>query len=216
MTPPRPAHSVLHDPRAVGRWRRIVLDLLPDRVVLRHKRRRFARCARLDESAFLSRDFSYEPHADGDIRYEIGAHSQMRGCTLLARGAGRIRIGECTSINAGARIESHAAISIGAHVQIAHGVTILDTNSHSLDLLSRRAELRLSFGLPAESPRETPATAPVVIEDDAWIGLHAIVLKGVTIGAGAIVGAGAVVTSDVAPGMCVAGNPARPLAQRPG
>ena len=51
-------------------------------------------------------------------------------------------------------------------------------------------------------------TRPVVIEDDAWIGIGAIVLKGVTIGAGARVEPGAVVTRDVAPGARVAGNPA--------
>ena len=49
----------------------------------------------------------------------------------------------------------------------------------------------------------------MIIHDDVWIGLHAIVLKGVTIGEGAIVGAGAVVASDVPPGARVVGNPAR-------
>jgi acetyltransferase-like isoleucine patch superfamily enzyme len=48
----------------------------------------------------------------------------------------------------------------------------------------------------------------VVIEDDAWIGIGAIVLKGVRIGAGARVEAGAVVTRDVPSGATVAGNPA--------
>ncbi len=187
----------------------MILALLPDRVVLQHKRRRFTQCARLAPSAFISRDFSYEPHAAGDIRYEVGANTELRGCVLLARGEGRIRIGDCTSINPGARIESHCEITIGSHVQIAHGVTILDTNSHALDTDARRAGLLLSLGLPVEAPDEQPASTPVVIEDDVWIGLHAIVLKGVTIGAGAIVGAGAVVARSVPGGACVAGNPAR-------
>jgi acetyltransferase-like isoleucine patch superfamily enzyme len=52
-------------------------------------------------------------------------------------------------------------------------------------------------------------TAPVVIEDGAWIGIGAVVLKGVRIGAGARVEAGAVVTRDVPPGATVVGNPAR-------
>lgn len=201
--------SVLRDPRAAGRWRRLLLELLPDAVVLRHKRRRFARCARLADTAFLSRDFSYEAHPPGDVRYEVGAHTELRGCVLLARGAGRISIGECSSINPGTRIESHASVTIGSHVQVAHGVTILDTNSHPTDVAERRTDLRRSLGVSTDDPPGTVATAPVVIEDDAWIGLHAIVLKGVTIGAGAIVGAGAVVTSDVPPGTRVAGNPAR-------
>ena len=51
---------------------------------------------------------------------------------------------------------------------------------------------------------------PVVIEDDAWIGIGAIILKGVRIGQGARVGAGAVVTRDVPAGTTVLGNPAQP------
>jgi acetyltransferase-like isoleucine patch superfamily enzyme len=53
----------------------------------------------------------------------------------------------------------------------------------------------------------------VVIEDDAWIGIGAIVLKGVRIGRGARVGAGSVVTGDIPAGVYVAGNPARPLTE---
>ena len=51
--------------------------------------------------------------------------------------------------------------------------------------------------------------APVRIGDKAWIGFNAIILKGVTVGEGAIVAAGAVVTKDVPPYTIVAGNPAR-------
>jgi acetyltransferase-like isoleucine patch superfamily enzyme len=56
---------------------------------------------------------------------------------------------------------------------------------------------------------------PVVIEDDAWLGTHAAILPGVTIGKGAVVGAGAVVTKDVEPGAIVAGVPAKIMAYRP-
>ena len=51
--------------------------------------------------------------------------------------------------------------------------------------------------------------APIVIEDDAWIGASAIVMPGVRIGSGAVVGAGSVVTRDVPAGHVVAGQPAR-------
>jgi acetyltransferase-like isoleucine patch superfamily enzyme len=54
-----------------------------------------------------------------------------------------------------------------------------------------------------------------VIEDDVWIGAHAAVLPGVTVGRGAVVGAGAVVTADVAPGAIVTGIPGRASAHRP-
>lgn len=51
----------------------------------------------------------------------------------------------------------------------------------------------------------------VVVEDDAFLGVGAVVLPGRRIGHGAVVGGGAVVVHDVAPGATVAGNPARPL-----
>jgi acetyltransferase-like isoleucine patch superfamily enzyme len=49
----------------------------------------------------------------------------------------------------------------------------------------------------------------VVVEDDVWVGIGAIILKGVRIGAGARIGAGSVVTSDVPAGAVVEGNPGR-------
>ena len=53
------------------------------------------------------------------------------------------------------------------------------------------------------------AAAPLVIEDDVFVGMEALILKGVTVGEGAVVGAGSVVTQDVPPRTVVAGNPAQ-------
>jgi len=68
----------------------------------------------------------------------------------------------------------------------------------------------------ALAPLLTPVeTAPVQIEDEANIGVGAILMPGVRVGRGAKVGAGAVVTSDVAPYTIVAGSPARFMRERP-
>jgi acetyltransferase-like isoleucine patch superfamily enzyme len=61
----------------------------------------------------------------------------------------------------------------------------------------------------ANAPLEPEDVAPVVIEEDVWIGTNCMVLKGVTIGRGAVIAAGAVVTKDVPPFTVAAGNPAR-------
>ena len=65
--------------------------------------------------------------------------------------------------------------------------------------------------IPLRPPRRWcfPPAAPIVIGDDVFVGMEALVLKGVTIGDGAVVGAGAVVTQDVPPRTVVAGNPAQ-------
>ena len=65
---------------------------------------------------------------------------------------------------------------------------------------------------PMESRSTDPGLEndrPVVIEDYAWIGMRSIILKGVTIGRGAIVGAGSVVTRDIPPFAVACGSPAR-------
>ena len=99
---------------------------------------------------------------------------------------------------AGLHLHAAGGITIGARVGIAPGVKIL-TSQH------------------AEAGRGTPVlfspieAAPVVVEEDADVGVGAILLPGVTVGRGAVVGAGAVVTRDVAPFTVVAGVPARPI-----
>jgi acetyltransferase-like isoleucine patch superfamily enzyme len=100
-------------------------------------------------------------------------------------------------------------ITLGQRVVISYNVTIADSDFHPIDPVQRRLD---AIANAPEGDRRTrpPFTSlPVVIEDDACIGIGAIILKGVTVGRGARVGAGAVVTRDVAPGASVFGNPAR-------
>ncbi len=88
-------------------------------------------------------------------------------------------------------------IQIGNRVLVGANSTIVDTDFHPLTPQGRAKDI-----LAGEQ-------APVVIEDDVFIGMHSLILKGVTIGRGSIIGAGSVVTRDVPPGVIVAGNPAR-------
>jgi acetyltransferase-like isoleucine patch superfamily enzyme len=147
-------------------------------------------------------------------RIAVGAHTLCDGELLVHDYGGRIEIGESTYIGAGTRVWSGELVRIGAHVFIAHNVTITDTNSHQLDAGERAEHYQRTVveGRPFE--KGTIKTAPITIGDHAWINFNVAILKGVTIGEGAIVGAGAVVTKDVPPYVLVAGNPAhvvRPL-----
>lgn len=113
-----------------------------------------------------------------------------------------LQIGDGTWIGQQCFLHSAGGIEIGRNVGIGPGVRII-TSVHS--------EAGRSIPI-LHSPIEF---APVRIEDDADIGVGAIVLPGTTIGRGAQVGAGAVVTTDVPAYAVVAGVPAKVLRSRP-
>ena len=102
----------------------------------------------------------------------------------------------------GATLVAAERIQIGDRVLIGANATIMDTDFHPLDPVRRRADV--SAG----------ESAPVFIEDDVFIGMNAVILKGVRLGEGCVVGAGSVVSKDVAKGATVAGNPARVVAKQ--
>lgn len=107
-----------------------------------------------------------------------------------------ISISDGVFLNFNCVILDVAPVSIGALTQVGPGVQFL-TADHPRDPALRRAGV--------ESGR------PITIGANVWIGGGAIILPGITVGDDAIIGAGAVVTRDVAAGVTVAGNPARPL-----
>ena len=102
----------------------------------------------------------------------------------------RLKIGRKCSIGDRTEIHCGESVAIGDRVIIAWDCNILDRDYHSVDAMEER-------------------TAPVSIGNDVWIGCRSIVLKGVSIGDGAIVAAGSVVTRDVPAHTLVAGNPAQ-------
>lgn len=145
----------------------------------------------------------------------IGNDCIIGGTFIFESEEGQIEIGDNTFINNITHIISRSRIAIGSHVTIAWGCWIYDHDSHSLDALERRKDMSLQLdNLRQKRPMTdgknwgTVKAAPIIIEDDVWVGFNAIILKGVTIGRGAVVGAGAVVTKDVPPYSVVAGNPA--------
>ena len=92
---------------------------------------------------------------------------------------------------------------------ISWGVTVVDHNSHALNARDRQSDV--TAWLDGKKDWSKVMIGPVRILDNAWIGFNAIILKGVTIGRGAVVSAGAVVSQDVPDYAVVAGNPARVL-----
>ena len=90
-------------------------------------------------------------------------------------------------------------IEIGDHVTIGANVMVVDSDFHPLD-----PERRLTHPNDGQ-------TAPVIIEDNVFIGTNSLILKGARIGRGSVIGAGSVVTGNIPAGVIAAGNPARVL-----
>lgn len=107
-----------------------------------------------------------------------------------------ITIGMRTFINMGCTFQDWGGITVGDDCLIGHNCTICTVN-HDRNP-DRRGDMKCS---------------PVVIGNKVWIGANVTILPGVTIGDGVIIGAGAVVTRDIAPGVTVAGVPAREIAR---
>ena len=112
--------------------------------------------------------------------------------SLVTRGEGRILVGKEAFLNCGVWIRAVKLVKIGERCLIGPRVMIMDNDAHELD-----------------GDHIAGAAAPIEIEDCAWIGAAAIILKGVTVGQRAVVGAGSVVTKDVPDDALVAGNPAK-------
>jgi acetyltransferase-like isoleucine patch superfamily enzyme len=134
----------------------------------------------------------------GTIR--IGSRVRLWGepvpIELSAVYGGELLIGDGTSINRGVCICARAAVHIGRDCGIGNDVLILDSDFH---------QVGHHHGPTSDVP------APVVIGDRVWLASRSVVLKGVTIGEGAVVCAGAVVATSVPPYTMVGGSPARPI-----
>ena len=141
---------------------------------------------------------------------ELGTHvSCYAGVSFALGERATCKVGDFTLLN-GALIMAEERVEIGAHCLISWNVGIADSDFHPLDAVQRRVDsMALAPFYKDRPPRPPLKTAPVLIKDNVWVGMNALILKGVTIGENAVVAAGAVVTKSVPANAVVAGNPAR-------
>ena len=130
------------------------------------------------------------------------------GCSFSLGPNGRCTVGDFTLLN-GALIMADEKIEIGSYCLISWNVGIADSDFHPLEPAQRLIDAQALAPYFKDRPaRPKLKTAPVKIADNVWIGMNAVILKGVTIGENSVVAAGAVVTKSVEPNTVVAGNPA--------
>lgn len=170
-----------------------------------YKRRRFERHAVCEKDLDVGIRSNCSAENSGCIT--IGKHCRVYG-RLESQGRGRISIADHTCIYERSVIGSVESVSIGSCVVISNHVHIYDNNNHPTSPEIRHQMCMDGFDGDAWKWHHA-ASAPIVIEDDVWIGEYASVMKGVTIGKGAVVAAHAVVTKDVPARCIVAGNPAK-------
>ena len=111
------------------------------------------------------------------------------GCKIVVRNGAKLELGNKSFINVDSKIYCKDNIKIGNNTFIGEEVIIRDTDEHCIN--------------------ESCNTKPIIIGNNVWIGMRSIILKGITIGDGAVIASGSIVTKNVPPNTLVGGNPAK-------
>ena len=131
-------------------------------------------------------EFRLEDHSSFELQ---GDFKLYQGASIYVAPKAKLVIRGYGFLNTNATLNCFEYIELGNDCAISDNVTISDSDSHSIN--------------------GNKVTSPIIIKDHVWIGKNAIILKGVTIGEGAVVAAGSVVTKDVPPNSLVGGVPAK-------
>jgi len=159
------------------------------------------RCARVGRRLNLE---GASPLIIGNGRIEVGDDVHIGcPCTWDIGPNAELIIGDRVTLNYRGILSVAKAVRIGDDTLIAGDVAIFDNTNHPLSPARRLARAPVT---PAE-------VAPVVIGRNVWIGIHCIIMRGVTIGDNSVVAAGSIVTKSVPPNTLVAGNPAAQIRQ---
>jgi acetyltransferase-like isoleucine patch superfamily enzyme len=138
------------------------------------------------------------PVVRNDGKMIIGNHARLVSTVvpleLFAGAEGALEIGEGSFINYGCSIAATRLVRIGARCMIGTYAIMIDNDFHRVE---------------PERRMETPPSAPIILEDNVWLGARVTVLSGVTIGSGSVIGAGSVVTKNIPSRSLAAGVPAR-------
>lgn len=175
---------------------------------------RFRGCMSVHQDSVFLSNFSIT-NAESN-RVKIGKQSIIGASIIFENKGGEVSIGDRVYIG-NSKIICKNSITFENDILVAWGVTFYDHNSHSLNYEDRQKDIsQVLFDYHNHNGNylinkdwSNVKSHPIVIKSNVWIGMDALILKGVTIGEGAVVAARSVVTKDVSPFTVVAGNPAR-------
>lgn len=137
-------------------------------------------------------------HVRGNLTVGSGVQlfSTIAKVEIVVEDDGILDIGDDVIVNYGASIAATREVRIGAGSLVGMHVMLMDNDYHRLE---------------PERRHERPESAPIILEENVWLGARVIVLRGVTIGANSAIAAGSVVTKDIPPNVFAAGAPAKVL-----
>lgn len=165
---------------------------------------RYSRFLDIQSNHVQLRSLTVQPESLLYIAKDTIVHAKI----YFEKASSSISIGERTYIGKSTLICAENIV-IGNDVMISWGCTIVDHDSHSLKWEERSNDVM--NWIEGKKDWSIVESAPVYIENKAWLGFNVTVLKGITIGEGAVVAACSVVTKDVLPYTLVAGNPAKAI-----
>jgi galactoside O-acetyltransferase len=158
---------------------------------------------------------------ENKIYLKVGNDSILDCNVTFESETGEVSVGDRCFIGA-SNIICKSKIEFGDNVFVAWGSYFYDHDSHSIDYRERENDITMQLqdyragrNFIENKNWAVVNTVPIKICSNAWIGMNCTILKGVTIGVGAIVGAGSVVTKDVADWTIVGGNPAKIIKEIP-
>jgi acetyltransferase-like isoleucine patch superfamily enzyme len=158
---------------------------------------------RIGDGTGIGRNVTLRANTEEDAGIELGRDVSINDAVVINANRGRVTLGDRSWLGPFCLVYGNGGVTIGSNVLVA-GHSSINTVSHSID----RCDIPVN---------DQPVVIdPVVIEDDVWIGLNAVIMQGVTIGRGSIVGAGAVVNKPIPPWSIAVGVPARVIGRRKG
>ena len=196
--------------RVIGALREGLINFLRRSITFFYYEPMFrSRCRRVGKNLHYVKLRQGFPYFHGDINIVLGenvtvhSRSSFSAASLFEKPT--LNVGDNTYLGPGLSIGVAERISIGSSCLIGSNVSISDNDGHPLDACKRaKGDSVNKFDI-----------FPVQIGDKVWLGDGSIVLKGVSVGEGAVIGARSVLTTDVAPYTVAAGNPARAIGKIP-
>lgn len=180
--------------------------------------------AKINSSTILKNGLNirFDTQKEERIYVRIGDKGIITSLFIFESPKGEISIGNNVHIG-GATFISRNKIEVGNDVTMAWGITVYDHNSHSIYWSERKNDnhqcyedyINFEGNNVVNKDWTNVKSAPIKIEDKVWIGFDVTILKGVTIGEGAVIGAKSVVTNDIPAWTVAAGNPATVVKEIP-